>query len=94
MSDNGRESNLNQLLFTDDTVLVPHSEEKLRQLVKECGGGVGARRKMRVNEGKSKVIHYTRRVHDRRMNVALNGKLLEEVEYLKYLGSHMQLMGR
>ena len=35
----------------------------------------------------------TRMVDDRRMNVTLNGKLLEEVEYIKYLGSYIAYGG-
>ena len=37
-----------------------------------------------MNENRSQVIKYTRRVGGRRMNVALNGELLEEVECFKY----------
>ncbi len=33
----GREWNLSQLLFADDTALVTDSEERLRQLVEEFG---------------------------------------------------------
>ena len=84
----GREWNLNQLLFADDTALVADSEVRLRQLVEEFGR-VCSRRKLRVNESKSKVMRCTRRIDGRRINVALNGKLLEEVECFKYLGSHV-----
>ncbi len=42
------------------------------------------RRKWKVNECQSKVM-CTRMVDDKRMNIALNGKLLEEVEYFKYI---------
>ncbi len=38
-------------------------------------------------------MKYTRMVHGRRMNVALNGKMLEEVECFKYLGSHVAVDG-
>ena len=34
----------------------------------------------------SKIIKYARGVDGRRMNIALNGELLEEVECFKYLG--------
>jgi len=45
----GREWNLNQLLFADDTSLVADSEKRLRQLVEEFGR-VCKRGKLRVNE--------------------------------------------
>ena len=46
-----------------------------------------------MNESKSKVMKCTRMVDGRRMNVVLNGKLLEEVECFKYLGSHVAVDG-
>ena len=89
----GGEWRLNQLLFADDTALVADSEEALRQLVVEFGR-VCDRRKLKVNENKSKVMRCTREVDGRRMNIALNGELLEEVDCFKYLGSHVAVDGR
>ncbi len=60
----------------------------MRQLVEEFGR-VCKRRKVKVNESKSKMMKCTRFVDGRRMNVALNGKVLEEVECFNYLGSHV-----
>ncbi len=69
------------------------SEGRLRQLLEEFGT-VCKRRKLRVNESKSKVpMKCTRRVDGRRMNVALNGELLEEVECFIYLGLHVAVDG-
>ena len=59
VGENGREWRLNQLLFADDTALLADSEEKLRQLVEEFGR-VCSRRKLKVNESKSKVMRYTK----------------------------------
>ena len=89
----GSEWSLNQLLFADDTALVADSEETLRQLVEEFGR-VCDRRKLKVNENKSKVMRCTRSVDGRRMNIVLNGELLEEVDCFKYLGSHVAVDGR
>ncbi len=44
--------------------------------------------------GKSKVIRCVRDADGGRMNVRLNGELLEEVESFKYLGSHVAVNGR
>ena len=77
---------LNQLLFADDTVIVADSEEKLCQLVNEFGR-VCKRRKLRVNVGKSKVMRCTNREDGNRLNVTLDGEMLEEVGQFKYLGS-------
>ena len=83
---NGNEWEMNQLLFADDTVVVADSEKKLRQLVEEFGR-VCERRKLRVNVGKSKVMRCTRNEDGGRLNVTLNGEVLEEVDQFKYLGS-------
>ncbi len=55
VSANGREWNLYQLLFADDTALVAASEERLRELVGKFGR-VWKRRELRVNERKRKVM--------------------------------------
>ena len=55
LSGNGSTFEINQLLFTDDTVLVADSEEKLCRLVNEFGR-VYESRKLRANVGKSKVM--------------------------------------
>ena len=83
---NDNEWELNQLLFTDDNVVVADSERKLCQLVTEFGR-VCERRKLRVNVGKSKVMKCTRNEDGARLNVMLNGEALEEVEEFKHLGS-------
>ncbi|WP_147453090.1 hypothetical protein [Xanthobacter tagetidis] len=75
-----------QLLFAGDTALVADSEEKLRERVVECGR-VCERRKLRVNVGRNQVMMCTRDGGTGGMNVMLNGKMLEEVEEFKYLGS-------
>ena len=77
---------LNQLLFADDTVVVADSEEKLCQLVTEFGR-VCRRRKLRVNVGKSKVMRFTNNEDGNRLDVRLDGEVLEEVAQFKYLGS-------
>ncbi|KAK3869735.1 hypothetical protein Pcinc_024963 [Petrolisthes cinctipes] len=45
------------------------------------------RRKLRANVAKSKVRRCRRGAEDRRMNIMLDGEVLEEVECFKYLGS-------
>ncbi len=51
------------------------------------------RRKLKVNGSKSKVMKCMRLVDGRWMNVTLDGKVLEEVEWFKYLGSHVAVDG-
>ncbi len=88
--------NVNQLLFADDTALVPDSQERLRQLVEKFWR-VCERRKLMVNVSKSKVMKLMKSitmVDDRRMNVALDGKLFEEIECCKYYGHVLHLLER
>ena len=77
----GREWNVNRLLFADDTALVTDSDNWQRKLEEYVNEG------NRVNLSKSKVMKCSRLVDERRMNVALNGEMLEEVECFKYLGA-------
>ena len=83
---NDNEWELNQLLFSDDTVVVADSERKLCQLVTKFGR-VCERRKLRENVGKIKVMRWTRNEGGARLNDMLNGEALEEVDQFKYLGS-------
>ena len=59
LSANGGRFEISQLLFADDTALVADSKEKLCRLVSEFGR-VCERRKLRFNEGKSKVMKCSR----------------------------------
>ena len=69
---------INQLLFANDTAPAADSEAQLLSLV--CEFGIGCkRRKFRMNLGKSKVMRCSRYVNVGRMDVRLNGELLEEV---------------
>ena len=69
-------SEINLLLFADDTALVADSEENLCKLVSEFGR-VCKRRKLRVNVGKSKVLRCSSYGNGDRMRVILNGEPFE-----------------
>ena len=81
-----------QILFADDTALVADSEKKLQKLVDEFGR-VCERRKLKVNVSKSKVMRCTGSDDGRRLNIILNGELLEEVNQFKYLGAQIGRRG-
>ena len=51
------------------------------------------RNKLRVNAGKSKVMRCSRYGNGGRMQVILNCKPLEEVDYFRYLGSQVAADG-
>ena len=90
--DGGQVLRVKQLLFADDTALVEETEEKLQVLVREFGRACD-RRKLRVNVVKSKVLRCTRSGGVGRLNVRLNGEMLEEVDSFKYLGSLIEADG-
>ena len=92
LSANSRRFEINQLLFADDSALVADSDEKLCGLVSELGR-VCERRKLRVNESKSKFMRFSRYGNGDRMHVILNGEPLEEVDCVKYLGSQVPAEG-
>ena len=64
------------------------SEEKLCKLVSKFGR-VCKRRKLRVYVGNSKVTRCSKYGNGGPMHVMLNHEPLEEVDYLKYLGSQV-----
>lgn len=90
--ENEREWIMNQLLYVNDTSLVAESEKGLQKLVTE-GGRVRERRKLGVNVGKNKVMRRVRVQYGGRLNVRLNGELLEKAESFKYLGSTVAVNG-
>ena len=56
---NGKEWEVGQLLFADDTAFVVDSSKKLRRMI-ESFARVCTRRKLKENGGKSKVMVYER----------------------------------
>lgn len=62
----GREWQVNHILFADDRALVDNSEAKLHQLVNEFGR-IYRRRKLRMNVRKSKVMRCRRGIDGVRM---------------------------
>ena len=61
------------------------SKKKLERLVEEFGR-VCRRRKLKVNVSKSKVMRSARNGIVGEMNIMMDGKVLEKVKVLKYLG--------
>ena len=89
---NGCRFEINQLLFADDTALFSDSKEKSCRLMSEFGR-VCERRKLRVNEGNSKVMRCSRYGNRGRMHVMLNGEPFEEVDCFKCLWSQVTADG-
>ena len=88
-------------LFADDSVLMAESESELQKIVDEFNM-VCKRRKLKVNEGKSKVMVFERRKSDvidfarpyrvseqcvMECKIDMDGVRLEEVKEFKYLGT-------
>ena len=56
-------------------------------------GRICERKKLRVNESKSKIMRCSRYGNGGRMHVIQNGEPLEEVDYFKYLWSQVAADG-
>ena len=80
------------LMFADDTVLLGDSEEKLERLVQEFGR-VCRRRKLSVNETKSKIMKIGKNGEENGVDISLNDRRMEEVETYRYLGVDMSSDG-
>ena len=93
IGEDGREWQINQILFADDTALVAVTEERLQMLV-EAFNTVCKRRGLKVNVGKSKVMMCDRDGSQRSLNVTMEGERLEQVDSFKYLGTHIAADGR
>ena len=72
------------LMFADDTVLLGDSEEKLERLVQEFRR-VCQRKKLSVNETKSKIMKIGKNGEENGVNISLNDRRMEEVETYRYL---------
>ena len=83
---------INQILFADDTALVPDSEGMLQQLVTEFDR-VCKRRKLKVNVDKSKVLRCSKEDPVPRMQIQLEDEQLKQVASFKYLGSMVTEIG-
>ena len=70
---------VNQPLYADDAVLIADSEENLKEFDTVC-----KKRKLKVNAGKSKVMVCAKTERRDRLNLSLNGEMLEEVDSFKY----------
>ena len=84
----GRGWELCQVVFVDDTALVADSKDNMQMLVEEFGR-IFERRKLKVNVNNSEMMHCSRQVDGGRLNMSLNGEMLEEVDHFKYLGSRI-----
>ena len=79
-------------MFADDTVLLGDSEEKLDRLVQEFGI-MCQRRKLSVNETKSKIMKIGKNGEVNGVDISLNDRRMEEVETYRYLGVDMSSDG-
>ena len=76
------------LMFADDTVLLGGSEEKLERLVQEFGR-VCRRRKLSVNETKSKIMKTGKNGEANGVDISLNDRRVEGIETYRHLGVDM-----
>ena len=80
------ERNIKNLRYANDTAVVADSEEKLKCLVQTLVQA-SEERGLRLNISKSKVMVTSKRVTSTGTNIVIDGRVSEQVEYFKYLGS-------
>ena len=73
-------------------MLIVDLEENLKELLKEFNA-VCKKRKLKVSGGKSKVMVCAKTERRGRLNLSLNGEMLEEVDPFKYLVSIIRKNG-
>ena len=90
MSVNG--VNLNNIRYADDTMLVATTDEVLQNLL-DVVNEKGRKFNMEMNVQKTKVLVISRD-QNTRVNLQLNGQVIEQVKWFKYLGSTITDDGR
>ncbi len=78
--------NISILLYADDIVVFAKSEEELQRIL-DCISNWCSKWRLRINEGKSNIVHFRNRRKQRTSNnFQLCGKELNIVDKYKYLG--------
>ena len=72
-------------MFANDSVRLGCIEEKLKRLVQEFGR-VFRRRKLSVNETKSKIMKILKNGEENGVNISLNDRRMGEFKIYRYLG--------
>ena len=85
--------NVNCLLYADDAVLIASSECELQALVTTLKGGCEYNR-LSLNANKTKVLVYERDEERTECKICVNGKILNQVNEVVYLGRLFSRDGR
>ena len=86
-------TNINNIRYADDTVLIADTEEKLQGLVDNLNEGCN-RYGLKINIGKTEVMGLTKRSEELPVNISLRGGTLNQVNSFRYLGSLVADDGR
>ena len=78
--------NINNIRFADDTVLVTDSEQKLQGLLKVLNE-VSERKGLKINKSKTEVMVISRAIKNPRVNIRIEGNLVNQIGRYNYLGS-------
>ena len=85
--------NINNVRYTDDTVLIADSEEKLQNLLQRINKE-SKLNGIKIKIKKTKVMVASKRDHNQRMDIKLSNKDVEKVKDFTYLGSNISCDGR
>ena len=81
------------LTYADDIVILADSEEKLQTTLNVWSNEL-KRRKLHLNQKKSKVMHFTKDKEQRKPKIVVDGEELEVVQQFTYLGTVFQANGK
>ena len=79
---------INNLRYADDTALLAESEEQLQKILDEVRNR-SEQLGLKMNVKKTKVMVVRRTKEERRANIYIEGKVLEQVKTFKYLGQQI-----
>src|SRR5215469_13567097 len=79
-------SNINNIIYAYDTVLVADSEGKLQGLLNVLNE-VSERKGLKINRSKTEVMLISRAVINPRVNIRIENNLVKQVGRYNYLGS-------
>ena len=79
---------INNLRYADDTALLAESEEQLQKVLDEVRNR-SEQLGLKMNVKKTKVMVVRRTKEERRANIYIEGKVLEQVKTFKYLGQQI-----
>ena len=78
--------NLNNIRYADDTALLADSEKNLQEIV-SCVKNESSKKGLDMNIKKTKTMIISRNPTGKKVNIEVDGQILEQIDKMKYLGT-------